>query len=115
MSAWSAIRSRRGSTTISFVPRRLACLKNDDATGWLAVVLVPARIATSALIVSAQPTPQYGHTDSTWRSSSRGRIGMSLIGLFVSAPVGHAATHSPHVTHDDSPIGSFRSNAISVE
>src|SRR3712207_7886439 len=41
MSAWSAIRSRRGSTTISLVPRRRACLKNDEATGWLAVVLVP--------------------------------------------------------------------------
>jgi hypothetical protein len=39
---------------------------------------------------------------------------MPLIGLFVSAPVGHAATHSPQVTHDDSPIGSLRSNAISV-
>ena len=24
---------------MSFVPRRRACLKNDDATGWLAVVL----------------------------------------------------------------------------
>src|ERR671918_1378513 len=64
MSAWSAIRSRRGSTTIIFVPRRLACLKNDEATGWLAVVLVPARIATSALTMSpyvvdtaAEPTP----------------------------------------------------------
>ena len=52
MSAWSAIRSRRGSTTISFVPRRLACLKKLDATGWFAVVFVPARIATSALTMS---------------------------------------------------------------
>ena len=51
---------------------------------------------------------------STWRSSSRGRIGTLLIGLFVSAPVGQAATHSPQVTHDDSPIGSLRSNAIRV-
>jgi hypothetical protein len=41
-------------------------------------------------------------------------IGTSLIALFTIAPVGHAATHSPQVTHDDSPIGSFRSNAISV-
>src|ERR671927_383972 len=46
------MRSRRGSTTISFVPRRRACLKNDDATGWFAVVFVPARIATSALTMS---------------------------------------------------------------
>jgi hypothetical protein len=45
-------------------------------------------------------------------SASRGRIGTSRIGLLVSAPVGHAATHSPHVTHVDSPIGSFRSKAI---
>ena len=39
---------------------------------------------------------------------------MLWIGLLVSAPVGHAATHSPQVTHDDAPIGSFRSNAILV-
>ena len=36
------------------------------------------------------------------------------MGLFVSAPVGQAATHSPQVTHDEAPIGSFRSNAIRV-
>ena len=36
------------------------------------------------------------------------------MGLLVSAPVGQAATHSPQVTHDDSPIGSLRSNAIRV-
>ena len=52
MSAWSATRSRRGLTTINFVPRRLACLKNDEATGWLAAVFVPARIATSAFTMS---------------------------------------------------------------
>jgi hypothetical protein len=40
---------------------------------------------------------------------------MFRIGLLVSAPVGHAETHSPQVTHEDSPIGSFRSNAIRVE
>jgi len=37
---------------MSFVQRRRACLKNDEATGWLAVVFVPARIATSALTTS---------------------------------------------------------------
>ena len=64
MSACSATRSRRGSTTISLVPRRRACLKNEEATGWLAVVFVPARIATSALMMSPyvvdtapEPTP----------------------------------------------------------
>src|SRR5919198_4186225 len=64
MSACSATRSRRGSTTISLVPRRRACLKNDDATGWFAVVFVPARIATSAFTTSPyvvetapEPTP----------------------------------------------------------
>ena len=36
------------------------------------------------------------------------------MGLLVSAPVGQAATHSPQVTHEDSPIGSLRSNAIRV-
>ena len=40
---------------------------------------------------------------------------MLLIALLVSAPVGQAATHSPHVTQDDSPIGSLRSNAMRVE
>ena len=65
--------------------------------------------------MSAQPTPQYGQTVSTWSSSVRDLIGTFAIGLFVSAPVGQAATHSPQVTQDDSPIGSFRSNAISVE
>ena len=62
----------------------------------------------------AQPTPQYGHTLSTESSSARGRIGTLLIGLLVSAPVGHAATHSPQVTQDDAPIGSFRSKAMCV-
>jgi hypothetical protein len=37
---------------MSFVPRRRACLKNDEATGWFAVVFVPARMATSALMMS---------------------------------------------------------------
>jgi hypothetical protein len=39
---------------------------------------------------------------------------MFLIGLLVSAPVGQAATHSPHETQDDAPIGSLRSNAMCV-
>jgi hypothetical protein len=52
---------------------------------------------------------------STASSFSRGWIGMLLIGLLVIAPVGHADTHSPQVTHDDSPIGSLRSKAIRVE
>jgi hypothetical protein len=62
--------------------------------------------------VSAQPTPQYGQTVSTESSSERARIGTSRMGLLTSAPVGQAATHSPQVTQDDSPIGSFRSNAM---
>jgi len=64
--------------------------------------------------VRAQPTPQYGQTLSTCFSSARGRMGTSWIGLLVSAPVGHAATHSPQVTQDEFPIGSFRSNAMRV-
>ena len=36
------------------------------------------------------------------------------MGLLVSAPVGQAATHSPQETHEEFPIGSFRSNAIRV-
>jgi hypothetical protein len=46
------MRSRRGSTTISRVPRRRACLKKVAATGWFAVVFEPVRIATSALTMS---------------------------------------------------------------
>src|SRR5215211_9312038 len=56
--------------------------------------------------------PQYGQTVSTESSSERDRMGTSRIGLFTRAPVGHAATHSPQVTQEDSPIGSFRSKAI---
>ena len=67
----------------------------------------------STLKVSAQPTPQYGQTDSTCRSSVRGRIGTTLIGLFVSAPVGHAATHSPHVTHEASPFHGLDPSQVS--
>ena len=32
--------------------------------------------------------------------------------LFVSAPVGQEAIHSPHDTHEEFPIGSLRSNEI---
>ena len=39
---------------------------------------------------------------------------MSRMGLLVSAPVGQAATHSPQVTQEEAPIGSFRSKAIRV-
>ena len=39
---------------------------------------------------------------------------MLLIGLLVSAPVGHAATHSPQDTQVEAPIGSLKSNAIWV-
>src|SRR3954465_10782296 len=46
------------------VPCRWACLKNEDATGWLAGALLPATIATSALMTSPyvvdtapEPTP----------------------------------------------------------
>ncbi len=39
---------------------------------------------------------------------------MVRIALLVSAPVGQAATHSPHETHDEAPIGSLRSNAMCV-
>ncbi len=35
-------------------------------------------------------------------------------GLFVSAPVGHAATHSPQLTQLEAPIGSSRSKLIRV-
>src|SRR5438132_779199 len=54
------------------------------------------------LYVSWQPTPQYGHTESTCLSgftSPTPRAGMS-------APVGHACTHSPHATHVEPPSGS---------
>ena len=51
---------------------------------------------------------------STASRSLRGRIGMLLMGLLANAPVGQAATHSPHETQVDSPIGLSRSNPIRV-
>ena len=42
----------RGSMTISFVPRRAACLKNVAATGWFTVVFVPVNRTTSAYCTS---------------------------------------------------------------
>ena len=53
-SAKSAITGRRGSTTMSFVPRWTACLKKVAATGWLAVVLVPVSRIRSAWCASAK-------------------------------------------------------------
>ena len=54
----------RASMLMIVVPLRRACLKNDEATGWLAVVLLPVTIATSALAMSPyvvdtapEPTP----------------------------------------------------------
>src|SRR5215471_1500624 len=39
---------------------------------------------------------------------------ISLGGLNVIAEVGHETMHSPHWTHDDANIASFRSNPIPV-
>jgi hypothetical protein len=64
--------------------------------------------------VIAHPTPQYGQTLSMESSSLRGLMGTLWIGLLTRAPVGHAATHSPHVTQEDSPMGSLRSKAMRV-
>ena len=58
------------------VPRRLACLKNDDATGWLAVALLPVMIATSELstspyVVDTAPEPMPSNSAATleaWQS-----------------------------------------------
>jgi hypothetical protein len=58
--------------------------------------------------VSWQPTPQYGHTDSTCLSGTA--IAASRAG--DNAPVGHACTHSPQATQVDAPIGSSISNTI---
>jgi hypothetical protein len=44
--------ARRGSTTISRVPRLRASLKKVAATGWFAVVLEPAISAAPALAMS---------------------------------------------------------------
>jgi hypothetical protein len=61
--------------------------------------------------VSAQPTPQYGHTLSTGVSSARGRSAAPT-GLSTSAPVGHTAAHSPQATQLLPPIGWSRSKAM---
>ncbi len=58
------------------VPRRLACLKNDDATGWLEVALLPVMIATSELstspyVVETAPDPMPSNSAATleaWHS-----------------------------------------------
>ena len=63
-------------------------MKNDEATGWLAVVFVPARIATSALMMSPyvvetapEPTPSNSAaTLEAWQS----RVQWST--LFVPKP-----------------------------
>src|SRR4051812_18462157 len=52
------------------VPLRRACLKNDDATGWLAVALLPVMSATSALatspyVVETAPEPMPSNSAAT--------------------------------------------------
>jgi hypothetical protein len=66
---------------------------------------------SSTWYVIAQPTPQYGQTESTGLSSGRGTIGTVIV-LLVSAPVGQTAAHSPQDTQVLSPIGALRSKAI---
>src|SRR3954454_3997069 len=73
---------------MSFVPRRRACLKNDEATGWFAVVFVPARIATSALmmlpyVVATAPWPTPSNSAATLEAWHR-RVQWSM--LFVPKP-----------------------------
>ena len=59
-----------------------------------------------------QPTPQYGQTLSTSRSSRREPrpVAFSTIEAGISAPVGQAWTHSPQATQVELPIGSSWSN-----
>src|SRR3990172_2862651 len=61
--------------------------------------------------VIEHPTPQYGQTESTAFNRERGISG-AAIGLWVRAPVGQTAAHSPHETQLDLPIGVSRSKAI---
>src|SRR5215831_2795168 len=58
-----------------------------------------------------QPTPQYGHSESTFLTGVSGST-VSVSGLSMRAPVGQAAMHSPHDTQLDWPIGKSLSNAI---
>src|SRR5919199_3718208 len=61
---------------MTLVPRRRACLKNELATGWLAVGFEPVMITTSALRTSPyvvdtapEPTPSNSAaTDDAWHS-----------------------------------------------
>ena len=57
--------------------------------------------------------PQYGQTESTAVRSLRGTSG-SVTALLTSAPVGHAATHSPHETHVLSPIGKLANDSAAL-
>src|SRR5215213_11963525 len=61
---------------MTLVPQRRACLKNELATGWLAVGLEPVMITQSALATSPyvvdtapEPTPSNNAaTDEAWHS-----------------------------------------------
>ena len=82
---------------------------NFDATRSRASSLPePSRPSAKTILSSftwyvvAQPTPQYGQSESIGFSSDRGTSGSEMV-LLVRAPVGHAATHSPHETQVDSP------------
>ena len=60
-----------------------------------------------------QPTPQNGHNVLTTLSNfctARFVAVLSINDFSYSAPVGHACTHSPHVTQVERPIGSWMSN-----
>ncbi len=61
---------------MTVMPSRRACLKNDDATGWLAVALLPvmrmtSEFATSPYVVETAPDPMPSNSAATleaWQS-----------------------------------------------
>src|SRR5947209_8514950 len=77
------------------VPLRRACLKKEDATGWLAVELLPVTIATSALrmspkVVDTAPEPMPSNSADTLEAvdrPARPAAALAALALFLRAAV----------------------------
>ena len=93
-------------TTLIAAPKRMVELTIDSET--VRVLEGSTILDACRMLGNEQPTPQYGHTESTCLSgtlSATSRAG-------ISAPVGQACTHSPQATQVDAPIASSMSNTI---
>src|SRR3954452_14450449 len=88
---------------MTVVPLRLACLKNDEATGWFAVALLPVMMTTSALATSPyvvetapEPTPSNSAaTEEAWQS----RVHWSTLFVPTPARTSFWKRYAPPVEH----------------